>query len=103
MCRELIYLICIPLILGMSGVVQADVFSDDFETAYDYISGGVERTVVAEGPTQPLPADLGVTTQNWIGRSQYEGDAYFMGMLDEFHIYNRALSTGEIRYLAGDR
>lgn len=44
MCRELIYLICIPLILGMSGVAQADVFSDDFETAYDYISGGVEGT-----------------------------------------------------------
>ncbi len=63
----------------------------------------VDGAVVAEGPTQPLPADLGVTTQNWIGRSQYEGDAYFMGMLDEFRIYNRALSAGEVRYLAGDR
>ena len=46
----------------------------------------VDGVAVAEGPTQQLPADLGVTTQNWIGRSQYEGDAYFMGMLDEFRI-----------------
>jgi len=36
-------------------------------------------------------------------RSQYSADAYFTGLLDEFRIYNRALSAGEIRYLAGDR
>ena len=63
----------------------------------------VDGVTVAEGPTQQLPADLGATTQNWIGRSQYEGDAYFMGMLDEFRIYDRALSVAEVRYLAGDR
>ena len=64
-----------------------------------YVDG--ER--VADGPTALLPADLGVTTQNWLGRSQYEADPYFMGLLDEFRIYDRALSASEIRYLAGDR
>ncbi|NLH40906.1 MAG: hypothetical protein GX448_03620 [Planctomycetes bacterium] len=58
---------------------------------------------VGKAATTLLPKDLGVTTQNWLGRSQYVADAYFSGMLDEFRIYNRALSAAEVRYLAGDR
>jgi len=58
---------------------------------------------MATGPTATLPADLGQTTQNWLGRSQYESDPYYTGQLDEFRIYNRALSAGEVRYLVGDR
>jgi hypothetical protein len=50
-----------------------------------------------------LPKDLGTTTQNWLGRSQFTTDAYLAGELDEFRIYNRALSEAEVRYLAGDR
>ncbi|HSW02309.1 MAG TPA: LamG-like jellyroll fold domain-containing protein [Sedimentisphaerales bacterium] len=63
----------------------------------------VDGVVVASGATAVLPKDLGVTTQNWLGRSQYEADAYFGGMVDNFRIYNRALSVSEVRYLAGDR
>jgi hypothetical protein len=59
--------------------------------------------VVASGTTTVLPKDLGVTNQNWLGRSQFTADAYFVGQLDEFRLYNRALSEGELRYLAGDR
>jgi len=58
---------------------------------------------VGEAATTLLPKDLGNTTQNWLGRSQFTADAYFSGMLDEFRIYNRALSAAEVRYLAGDR
>jgi len=58
---------------------------------------------VGEAPTTLLPKDLGNTTQNWLGRSQYTADAYFSGLLDEFRIYNRVLSAAEVRYLAGDR
>jgi hypothetical protein len=58
---------------------------------------------VGEAATTLLPKDLGNTTQNWLGRSQYTADAYFSGMLDEFRIYNRVLSAAEVRYLAGDR
>jgi hypothetical protein len=47
---------------------------------------------------QYLPKDLGVTTQNWLGRSQWP-DPYFEGMLDDFRIYDKALSAGEIRYI----
>jgi len=58
---------------------------------------------VGQAATTLLPKDLGNTTQNWLGRSQYTADAYFSGMLDEFRIYNRVLSAQEVRYLAGDR
>jgi hypothetical protein len=58
---------------------------------------------VGEAPTLLLPKDLGATTQNWLGRSQYAADGYFLGSLDEFRIYNRVLSAAEVRYLAGDR
>ncbi|MBP7053621.1 MAG: discoidin domain-containing protein [Phycisphaerae bacterium] len=58
---------------------------------------------VGEAATTLLPKDLGNTTQNWLGRSQWEADAYLSGKLDEFRIYNRALSASEVRYLAGDR
>jgi hypothetical protein len=50
-----------------------------------------------------LPKDMGVTNQNWLGRSQYTTDPFFGGSIDEFRIYSRALSESEVRYLAGDR
>jgi len=63
----------------------------------------LDGEVLNRGPTNTLPMDLGVTTQNWLGRSQYDTDGYFGGALDEFRIYDRALSMGEVAYLAGDR
>ena len=41
------------------------------------------------------PSTLGNTTQNWIGRSQYS-DAYLDGLVDDFRIYDHALSASEI-------
>lgn len=41
------------------------------------------------------PSKLGVTTKNYIGKSQY-GDPNFHGQVDDFCIYNRALSGTEI-------
>jgi len=62
-----------------------------------------DGTLVATGVTTLLPKDLGVTNQNWLGRSQWTADGFYNGSLDDFRIYNRALSEAEIRYLAGDR
>jgi len=42
------------------------------------------------------PSSLGNTTNNWIGRSQYNADAFLDGQIDEFRIYNRALSAAEV-------
>jgi hypothetical protein len=45
------------------------------------------------------PSLLGNTTQNWIGRSQYSSDPYMNGEVDDFRIYNDALSANEIASL----
>jgi hypothetical protein len=57
--------------------------------------------LVAEGPTEILPSDLGATDRNYIGKSQWTADAYYRGSIDEFRIYNRALSIAELCFLAG--
>jgi DUF1680 family protein len=41
------------------------------------------------------PAALGAPKNNWIGRSQY-GDATLKGTVAEFHLFDRALTAGEI-------
>lgn len=46
------------------------------------------------------PSDLGNTSQNWIGRSQYDTDPYLDGIVDDLRIYDRALSPAEISALA---
>jgi hypothetical protein len=46
------------------------------------------------------PADLGRTVNNYIGRSQFSDDPFLDGDIDEFRIYNRALSPEEIQELA---
>ena len=43
------------------------------------------------------PGNLGNTTNNFLGRSQFGADPYLNGVLDEFRIYNVALSANEIR------
>ncbi len=62
----------------------------------------VDGELVDSGETNTLPQDLGNTTQNYLGRSQY-ADPYLPGSIDDFRIYDRALSGGEVRYLVGDR
>jgi DUF1680 family protein len=42
------------------------------------------------------PANLGSTTQNWIGRSQYSGDPYLDGAVDSFRVYSRVLTASEV-------
>jgi hypothetical protein len=61
----------------------------------------VDGTAVATNTNMTLhPSDLGNTTQDWIGRSEY-GDPYLNATVDDFAIYNRALSASQIGALAG--
>jgi len=46
--------------------------------------------------TAVLPSDLGKTTNNYLGRSQYSADAYYTGKLDDFRIYNYVLTSTQI-------
>jgi hypothetical protein len=62
-----------------------------------YLNG----TPVATSPTMTLkPSSLGSTTQNWIGRSQYP-DPFLSGTVDDFTIYDRALTPAEVAAFAG--
>lgn len=63
-----------------------------------YINGAVVGT---NNNMTLSPADLGMTTQNWIGRSQFSSDPYFTGSIDEFRIYNRALAAKELKDIVG--
>jgi len=47
------------------------------------------------------PDSLGVTTQNYIGRSQYS-DPYLNGRVDDLRIYSSALSPTEVEALASN-
>ncbi|MBC8133363.1 MAG: LamG domain-containing protein, partial [Deltaproteobacteria bacterium] len=48
-------------------------------------------------------ADLGATTNNWLGRSQFSdsfgSNPCFNGLLDDFRVYKRALSQSEVSAL----
>jgi hypothetical protein len=46
------------------------------------------------------PSSLGATTQNYIGRSQYNGDAHLSGRVDDFRVYDDALTAAEVAALA---
>jgi hypothetical protein len=63
-----------------------------------YLNG---KVVAQNTAARYIPRDLGATTQNWIGRSQWPDDPYFIGAIDEFRIYNRVLSDAELFYLMG--
>jgi endoglucanase len=52
--------------------------------------------VGSNGAMTLKPSDLGATTHNYLGRSQYPADPYLDGALDEFRIYDAALTAADI-------
>ncbi|HEU5157180.1 MAG TPA: arabinofuranosidase catalytic domain-containing protein [Streptosporangiaceae bacterium] len=57
---------------------------------------------VATNPDMTIhPADLGATDQNWVGRSQFSADPHLDAAVDDFQIYDHALSAAEMTALAG--
>lgn len=46
------------------------------------------------------PYQMGHTKQTWLGRSQYGGDRYFKGRMQDFRIYSGALSATQVADLA---
>ncbi len=56
----------------------------------------LDAAPVATGTTTILPKDMGVTTQNWVARSQYPADSYYKGDVDDLRIYDRALTADEV-------
>jgi hypothetical protein len=46
------------------------------------------------------PFQMGNTSQNWLGRSQYSADPHFNGRMQDLRIYDGALTASEIAALA---
>lgn len=59
-----------------------------------YINGEVAATSTTF--VNSLSA-LGKTDKNYLGKSQYENDAYFTGMIDNFVIYNYAVEEKDVK------
>lgn len=62
-----------------------------------YVDGA---QVAQQTPAALRPSDLGDTENNVIGRSPFVNDPYLDGQIDEFRVYNRVLTPGEIAGLA---
>jgi len=79
-----------------SGMHHVAVTIDaDNDTITLYLDGSPVATNTSATLT---PSDMGVTTNNWLGKSQYADD-YFLGSLDEFSIYDYCLESTEIEKL----
>jgi hypothetical protein len=61
-----------------------------------YVNGNVAAT----GTISLHPSNLGNTANNWIGRSQY-ADPFLNATVDDFQIYNSALTQAQVQTLAG--
>ena len=90
---------------GNSGILEANNWqhlavvidtSTDPNTMKLYLNGDLIGT---RNNLTTLPMDLGVTTQNYLGKSQWD-DPAFNGMIDDFRIYDREFTAGEVKYLA---
>jgi autotransporter-associated beta strand protein len=64
-----------------------------------YLNGVAVASNTAMTFTPDMIGRLVNATNNYIGRSQYSGDPYLNGRVDDFRIYNGALSTAEIAAL----
>ena len=66
-------------------------------TASLYLNGEEVGTV---SDFQFVPMLISNMTSNLLGKSHYTADSYFQGSMDDFRIYNRALSASEITMLS---
>ncbi|MBR5535356.1 MAG: hypothetical protein IKU60_01775 [Clostridia bacterium] len=51
---------------------------------------------VGETTSEVLISGLGDTNRNYLAKSQYSGDSYFKGYIEDFRIYGKALTNKEI-------
>jgi autotransporter-associated beta strand protein len=59
----------------------------------------VDGVLAGSGTITITPSQLGTTTQNCIGRSQWTSDPYLIGRVDDFRIYNGALNAAQLAAL----
>jgi hypothetical protein len=65
-----------------------------------YING---TAVTTNAALALRPADLGATTNDWLGRSQFAADPAFDGQIDELRIYTSTLTAAQITTIYNSR
>ena len=79
--------------------------TDSLEHQYVWSINGATRTarlfidgvqVAVNTNTTLTPEDIGPTSNDWLGRSQYAADAYYIGTINELRTYNSALDPLQI-------
>jgi len=100
-------------VAGSGGESQANA-SGALATDWHYVAAMIDGPAgqmslwldgvsVASASTAVLPSALGVTTNNWIGRSQYSADPYLAGRIDDFRVYDTALTVENLaKVMRGD-
>jgi len=66
-----------------------------------YVNGTLIPTEASVSPFTLKASDMGMTTQNMVGRSQWP-DPYLKGAIDDFRIYNSVLSSSQILALSNN-
>lgn len=66
-----------------------------------YLNG--ELVDQATNEAEVCPKDMGETTQNWLGRSQWASDAYCNHVYDDFRIYDYAVDANSVKMLYEDK
>ncbi len=56
----------------------------------------VNGEIVSETTSEVIVSGLGNTNRNYLAKSQFPGDAYFKGYIEDFRVYSKALTSSEI-------
>ncbi len=90
MAREVIIDATPALQVGVQSYT-AVVFDDSHDRMRLYIDGGLVGEVALDGKLSRIH-----DVNDWLGQSQFAVDPAFAGEIDEFRVYDAALSAGEI-------
>ncbi len=61
-----------------------------------YVNGQIK----SETTSEVIASGLGDTNQNFLAKSQYSGDSYFKGYIEDFAVYKKALTSEEIENIS---
>ena len=60
----------------------------------------VDGQIVSETTSELLASGLGDTNRNYLAKSQYSGDSYFKGYIEDFRVYSKALTGDKVLAVA---
>ncbi|MGM9551150.1 MAG: LamG-like jellyroll fold domain-containing protein [Clostridia bacterium] len=62
----------------------------------------VDGALVDEVTSDIIASSLGDTDKNYLAKSQYANDSYFKGYIEDFRVYDKALTSDEVSEIANE-